>query len=127
MDRYIQQIVQCDLYNLKLEEKTSSGNWDNYIFSSNQMVLTDLILTIQKVISDYWNQTAPHNFVRGQRYWWVSSSYSGWLRTLSVQEGIIPDNCYNQPMNFFENRGEAQALMDKIDIILQGYESRLQC
>lgn len=125
MDRYIQQIVQCDLYNLKLAEKTATGNWTYFIFSSNQLVLNDLILNIQKIISDYWNQTAPHNFVKGQRYWWVSSSYPGWLRTLSVKEGIIPDNCNNQPMNFFENRSEAQALMDKIDIILQGYKSLL--
>lgn len=100
----------CNLYNLDIENEDLGGNYSNYVISSDEQKLRDLITEVKNVLKFFW-RSHGRSFIQGRYYWWVTVDSKNHLKTVHCKGGLIPENVRSQEYNYFESEHEAEQLL----------------
>ena len=117
---YLKMDENCNLYNLDIKKDVSGGNYINYVVSSDEKKLQNLILDVKNVMKSFWKSHGMQ-FIQGRYYWWITVDSKNHLKTIHCKGAIIPDNVNNQKYNYFETEHEAKQLLDLLLGVFEKY------
>lgn len=117
---YIKMTTQCNLFDLGFGVYDGNGNNTEFIHSDNEHRIFEAIRIVKNTVRNNWySHRIQPLFIKGAKYYWVTTSSPGHLRRLTIEEGPITDNVANLRYNYFQSREAAEELKVKMEKVIK--------